>query len=177
MFPRISAEALPGATEHERNHHEADRNIDPEDPSPSEALGDRATHDRSGDQGKSHDAAEDPQRRPTQLARERRAEHRHRERHHQRCAGALQGARRDQPAGATRKRTRGGRDHKQSQASGEHAPAPQAVAERGAGQQQHRQTQIVGVYRPFQHLDRGAEVRAHRAQRSRDRQRVERDHK
>ena len=51
-----SAEALPGATEHERNDHEADRNIEPEDPLPGEALGDGATHDRSSDQSKWDDA-------------------------------------------------------------------------------------------------------------------------
>jgi len=170
------AEALPRASEHERNDHEADRNIEPEDPLPSDAFGDRATRDRSGNQGKSHDATEDPQCRPTRLAWECRGKQRHRERHHQRRAGPLHGARRDQPAGAARKRARARCDHEQPEAGCEHAPAPPVVAERGGGQQQHCQAQVVGVYRPLQRLHRGAKIGAHCAQCGRDREGVESDH-
>ena len=62
------------------------------------------------------------------------------------------------------------------EASGEHAPAPEAVAERRAGQQQHGEAQVIGIDRPLQRLDRGAEIKPDRAQRGRDDQRVERDH-
>ena len=52
------------------------------------------------------------------------------------------------------------RQHEQRDAGGEHPAASEPVAERGAGQQQHREGQIEGVDRPLQRLDRGAEFGA-----------------
>ena len=46
---------------------EADRDVEPEDPLPGEALGDRAADDRAGDHREPGDAAEDPERRPARL--------------------------------------------------------------------------------------------------------------
>ena len=58
----------------------------------------------------------------------------------------------------------------------EQPPPAEAVAERGAGHQQHREAEVVGVDRPLELLDRRAEVDADRAQRGRHDERVERDH-
>src|SRR5215208_1443378 len=61
-------------------------------------------------------------------------------------------------------------------ALGARAAAAEAVAERGAGEQEHRKGQRVGVHRPLELLDRGAEVRADHRKRRRDDEVVEDDH-
>src|SRR5262249_8274219 len=63
----------------------------------------------------------------------------------------------------------------QPEASREYAPPSEPVAERRAGEQQHGEAQVIGVYGPFQRLDRGGEIQPDRAQRGGDDQRVERD--
>ena len=100
--------------------------------------------------------------------RESRTQERHRERHHQRGAGALHRARGDQPADVARQGAGGRRRDEQAEADREHAPSPEAVAKRGARQQQHRKAQVIGVDRPLERFDRRAEVEPDRAQRSGD---------
>ena len=63
-----------------------------------------------------------------------------------------------------------------AEADDEHAPAAEAVAQRGAGEQEHRERERVGVDGPLERLDGGAEVRADARQRGRDDEVVERDH-
>ena len=173
---RVGAAALrdPAADERERN--EADGEVEPEDPAPVEARGDRAARDRPGDQRKPGDAGENAERLAALLARIGGAQQRHRERHDQRGSRTLCGARRNQRGCAAGKRAGEGRRHEQEQPRGEHAPPPEPVAERGAGQEQHREGQIVGVDDPFQRFDRCAEIDADRPERGRDHERVERDH-
>src|SRR5262249_54163865 len=71
---------------------------------------------------------------------------------------ALDGTRGNQKARAPRQRAGGRRRHEQGEAGDEGAPAAETVAERGAGQQQHRKAQVVSVHCPLQRFDRGAEV-------------------
>ena len=101
---------------------------------------------------------------------------RERERHHERRAGALHGAGGDQRADAGSEGTRSRGRGEQADAGGEHPPAAEAVAEQRAGHQQDGEAQGVAVDRPFELLDRGAEVDPDRAQRGRDHERVERHH-
>ncbi len=91
-------ETLWDATEHERNDEQADGDVEPEDPLPGEALGDRATYYRASEKGQPGHTPEDPQRPPSSLRRERRAQLRQRQRHDQRCPASLDSARGDQPA-------------------------------------------------------------------------------
>jgi hypothetical protein len=142
------------------------------DPRPGEALRHRAAHHRAGDQGQPRHPTEEPQGLPALLPRERRAQQRHRERHHQGGPGALDGARGDQPPRTARQRARRRRRDEHAQAGHKQAPAAEVVPERGARQQQHGEAEIVGVHRPLERLERGAEVATDRAQRGRDDQRV-----
>ena len=89
---------------------------------------------------------------------------------------ALHGPRGDQPADAGGER--GGRraEGEQAKAGDEH-PAPAVpVAERGAGEQQHRERQRVRVDRPLQAFQRGVQVVPDRRQRGGHHQVVERRH-
>ena len=77
-----------------------------------------------------------------------------------------------------RRRERGerGGHGEDAEADDEHAPAAEAVAERGARHQQHRVGQRVRVDRPFEVLEPTSEVRADRRQGGRDDEVVEDDH-
>ena len=154
----------------------ADRDVDPEDPLPRQSLDHRAADQRAAGHGQAGDRAEDPDRRAAALGREGRAQQGQAERHEQRRAGALHGARGDQPADVGRQRAGGRGRGEERQAEGVEVAPPVAVAERRAGHQQHGEAEVVGVDRPLELLDRGAEVEADRAQRRRHHQRVERRH-
>ena len=65
---------------------------------------------------------------------------------------------------------------KSAEADDEHPLAAEAVAERGAGEQQDGERQRVGVDRPLERLDRAAEIGADRRQRDADDEVVERGH-
>ena len=74
-------------------------------------------------------------------------------------------------------RRRGDRaEREDADADREDAPATEAVAERGSGEEQHREGQRVGVDRPLEALERRVEVRADHGDRGRDHEVVERDH-
>ena len=78
--------------------------------------GDRAAHHRAGQHRQHGQAAEGTERPRPLLRRESVTQLRHSQRHHQRRAAALNGARRDQPAHRGRERTRGRRGREQRQA-------------------------------------------------------------
>ena len=71
---------------------------------------------------------------------------------------ALDGAGGDQEVGARRQRGARRGEGEERDAGDEHAPAAEAVTERGAGQQEHPVGEDVGVDGPLQSLHRGAEV-------------------
>ena len=114
--------------------------------------------------------------RPRLAGRERGREQRERERRHDRGAGALQRAGGDQGVGRRGQGGERGGDGEDPDADDEHAPAAEAVAERGAGEQQDRERQRVGVDGPFERLQPSAQVRADRRQGGRDDEVVEHDH-
>ena len=98
------------------------------------------------------------------------------QRQHQRRTGPLGCPGRDEEADAGRERGRRRGCGEQAQPDRVEGPAAVAVAERGGCDQQHREAQVVGVDRPLQVLDRGAQVEPDRAQRRRHHQRVEGRH-
>ena len=113
---------------------------------------------------------------PRALGRHGGGQDRQRQRHHDRAADALQ-----RPGGVERadrgsERGRGRAAVKIVEPDREHPPAAEAVAERGAGQQQHGEGERVGVDRPLEPVETRAEVAADHRQRGRDDEVVERDH-
>ena len=142
-------EALLYATEHERDNQQADRHVEPEDPLPGQALSDRPSHDRTGDQGQPADATKDSQRPRPLLRWEGRAQQRQRQREHQRCAASLDGARGDQPTNVVSERAGSRCSDKQQEASDEHAPPPEAVTQGSSRNEQHREAQGIGIQGPF----------------------------
>ena len=161
---------------HQRDRDHSDRKIDPEHPPPSEVLADEAADGGADDQGKSGHAAEDAERPGALFPGKGAGKHRHPDRHHQCGACALHEPRRDQPAGAAGQRTGHGGEREQGDARGEQPPSPETVAKRRAGQQQDRETQIIGVDRPLQRLDRCVEVGANGGKGRGHDQRVQRHH-
>ncbi|HLQ52952.1 MAG TPA: hypothetical protein VK162_01630 [Streptosporangiaceae bacterium] len=143
---------------------------------PGDPLGDGASKDRADQRRQPSNAPEDPHCPAPAVGRERRVQQRKRERHNRCRASPLQGTRRDQPSDAGRQRTRRGGRSEQPKADGEQPTAPESVAEGGRGHQQHSEAQGVGVDRPLQLLDRGAEVTPDRRQRGGDDQEVKHDH-
>ena len=122
------------------------------------------------------DRAEQADRRSPALGRERGAQQRQTQRQHERRAGALDCPGHDQPADAGRQRARRRRRGEQAQPDGVEGAAPVPVAERSSGDQQHREAQVVGVDRPLELLDRGAQIEPDRAQSGRDHERVQGGH-
>ena len=92
------------------------------------------------------------------LRRHRAREDRQAQRRDEGAADALDRAGDDQDV-ARRRERRGGRPGgEDEQADDEHAAAAEAVAERGAGEQQDRERQGVGVDHPLERRERRAEV-------------------
>jgi hypothetical protein len=110
------------------------------------------------------------------LRRESRAQERHRKRHQQCGANALHCSCGDKPPDVAGERTGYGRYYEQAKACHEHASAPEAIAQRGTRQEQHREAQVISVHGPLERFDRRAEVQPDRAERGRDDQRIERGH-
>ena len=136
------------------NERDADGHVDPEDPVPGHALDDGATDERTDGDGQAADGA------PARRAPRRDAsgataadssvsvEWRHDGR-----ADALGHAAHEEhldARGHGRERGGGGED---GHADDEHAPSAEAVAERGAGEQEDGERQRVGVDGPLELLD------------------------
>jgi hypothetical protein len=172
----IGAKAFVQALACQGNNHECDGHVDPEDPLPGQSLRDGSANDRAEDEGKAGQAAEQSQRFAAFLRWERRAQQSHRQRHDQRCASPLQGARNDQPRCIRCQRAgdRGGDE--QHEPDHKHPPSPQAIAQRRPGQQQDRKAEVIGIEDPFERLDRGAKVGPDCAERSHDHDGVEDHH-
>ena len=143
---------------------------------PGDAVDDGAADDRAERDPEPADARPDPQRDPAAARGERLGEQGQRERRHQRAAGALERTRRDQRADARRQRGRGRAEREDGQPEAEHAPPAETVAERGAGEQQHREAQRVGVDGPLEAVDAAAELAVDAGQRGGDHEVVEGDH-
>ena len=172
----VWAAALGQPARGQRSEREADGHVDPEDPVPGDALHDGAADERAERDGDAGDARPDADGDAAALLGKGFGEQRERERRDDRGAGALHRARGDQQVGAARQRGGGGGGREHAEAEQEHALAPEAVAERGAGEQQHGVGEHVCVDGPLQRLDRGAELAMDRRQRDADDEVVEHDH-
>jgi hypothetical protein len=173
---RTRSEALVDATRCQWDNEHGDRQIDPEDPLPRQALRNSAADHWPRDESDARNTTEEAKGPPALFTRKGRSQERHRERHDQGRAGSLEGARGDQQADAGCQPTRDRSAGKESDAVAEHAPASEAVAERGAGQQQHGKAEVVGVDGPLQRFERRPEADLDGAQGHRDDHSVERDH-
>ena len=167
-----------GLVEHprEREHREPDRDVEPEDPLPGDPVDDGAADERARRDGKTGDPGPGAERDAALLGRECGREERQRQRSHDGAADPLDGARCDQRLHRGRERRCGGRSGEQAEAEDEHPAAAEAVAQRGAGQQEDGERERVRVHRPLELLDRRAEVGADHRQRRRDDEVVEHDH-
>ena len=155
---------------------EADRHVEPEDPVPVEALGDGATDERPDGDGETGDAAPGAERDRATLGRDRGGQDGQGQRRDDRAADALDGAGEDQDLGRRRQRGQGRSADEDGHADEEDALATEPVAERGAGDEQDREGQGVGVDHPLEVGQRGAEVALDDRQGGRHDEVVEGDH-
>jgi hypothetical protein len=160
----------------ERDQGDADRHVEPEDPLPGDAVDDGAADHRPERDAEAGHAGPRADREPATVDGDGVREQRQRERRDDGGADALHGPRRDQRARRGSECRRGRRQREDAEAEDEHAATAEAIAERGAGEQEHRVGQGVGVDRPLQRLDRGAEVGANGRQGGGDDEVVEHDH-
>ena len=172
----VAAEALLDPAEDERDRGEADQDVDPEDPLPGDPLDDRAADERAEGDRDPGDRAEEADRRPL-FSGGKAALRRARPRVSTSAAPAPWTARAaiSQPtSGASAQAADAAANRAES--SGIEPPAPVAIAERRRRDQEHGDAQVVGVHRPLQVLDRGAEIEPDRAQRGRHHQGVQGGH-
>ena len=174
--PALGAVALLEPACGGRSERESDGHVDPEDPVPGAELDHGAADERAERDGDPADPRPDAERETALLRREGVGQQRQRQRRHDRAADALQRAGRDQQAHVGRQRRSGRGDGEQDDPEDEHAAAPEAVAERGAGQQQHRIGKDVGVDDPLERLDRRVQVAVDAGQRDADDEVVQDDH-
>ena len=158
------------------SERDSDRHVDPEDPVPGAELDHGAADERAERDGDPADPRPDAERETALLRREGVGQQRQRQRRHDRAADALQRAGRDQHAHVGRQRRSGRGDGEQEDPEDEHALAAEAVAERGAGQQQHGVGKDVGVDDPLERLDRRVQVAVDAGQRDADDEVVQHDH-
>ena len=157
-------------------HRQPDGHVDPEDPLPGQALHHGAAQDRAGRDAEAGQGAPDADGRAALLGREGVADQRQGERQQQGRAAALDGAGGDQHPGAGRQGGEGRPGHEDQQAGHVHAAAAEPVAERGAGEHQAAEDQVVGVDGPLQVGQAGPQVGPHGGQRGRDDHDVEGGH-
>ena len=155
---------------------ETDRDVDPEDPVPVDALRDGAPHERTDRDRQAGEPAVDAHDQAATRRGKRRRQDRQAERQHDRSAEALDRARGDQRAGARRQRARGRRGREQRQPDVEDAAPSEAVAECRCGDDAGGERDAVGVDRPLQGREADVKVLLHARQRRHDHERVERDH-
>ena len=159
-----------------RQDDEPDRDVEPEDPVPVEALRDGATDERTDGDGQTGDATPRTERDGPALRGHRRGQDRQRQRRDDRAADALDGAREDEAVGRRRQRGQGRAADEDAHADQEHALATEPVAQRGAGDEQDRERQRVRVDDPLEVGQRCAEVGLDDRQGGRHDEVVEGDH-
>ncbi len=170
--PRLSSRRSEG----EGDHGEPDGHVEPEDPVPGDAVDHRAADHRPERDAEAADPRPDPQGDPPASCGECLGEQGQRQRGDRGGADPLDRPGGDQRACGRRQRREGGAGGEDGEA-GDEDPAPaEAVAERGAGDQQHREAERVGVDHPLQGVDAGAEVPADARQGCGDHEVVEGDH-
>ena len=168
--------ALGQPGQRERHEQDADRDVEPEDVLPREALDDGTADDRAERDREPADRSPGAEREPALRRRHRSREDRQRQRHHDRAAEPLHGAGDVEHLDVRSERGGDRGEREDADADREHPPAPEAVTERGAGEEQDGEREGVGVDRPREALERGVEVEADHGDRGRDDEVVERDH-
>ena len=161
----------------ERQGDDPDRHVDPEDPVPVDALGDRAADDRPHRDGQAGESAVDADDHPAPFGRESGRQD------GEAAAGGR--SRRPGPArvraaisvGDVRGERAGRRGHgEQGEADGEDPAAAEAVAEGGRGDDAGREGDVVRGERPLERRQAGVQVALHAGQRRGHDHRVENDH-
>ena len=112
---------------------EPERDVEPEDPLPGEAVDDEPAEQRPDGDAEAAHAGPHAQRQPAALGRVGGRQQRQRQRGDDRPAGALQRAGEDERAGRRGERGGGRGEREQREAAEEQPPASEPVAERGAG--------------------------------------------
>src|SRR5262249_45138674 len=120
----LGTERLIEPEEAEDDGDDADRHVEPEDPMPGDALGDRAADERADRDGKPADTAPGAERDRTSLGRNTGREDRQGEWGHDRAADALRRPGEDQDVTRRRERGHGRTDREDREADDEHPPAP-----------------------------------------------------
>ena len=142
-----------GQTERgQREHDQPDRHVEPEDPVPVEALGDGAADERADGDREAGDPAPGPERDGASLRRDGRGQDGQGQRRDDRAADALDRAGEDEDLGRRRQRRERRTADEDRHADEEDALATESVAEGGAGDEQDREGQGVGVDHPLEVL-------------------------
>ncbi len=155
---------------------QADRDVEPEDPVPVQALHHGTTDQRAAGDGQAADGAPDADRGGAPLGRECGGQDGQAQRGNQRGAQALDGPRADQQAGVRRQRACRRRGGEQEQTGDVHAAAAEPVAERRGRDDSRGEGQRVGVDSPLQRRDAAAEAGVDGRQRRYHHERVESCH-
>jgi hypothetical protein len=155
---RPGAEALGETRGGQRDQDDADGNVEPENPVPADASHDGAADDGADRHAEAGDAAPQTDRGAPLLGRECLTDQGQREREHDRRAGALDGTGGDERARARRERRGGRRGRERQQADRVHAPPPEAITERRAGEQEAGEREVVGIDGPLEALQARVQV-------------------
>ena len=174
--PALGPVGLGQAGVGQRDDDEPDRHVEPEDPVPVEALGDRATDERPDGDGQTGDAAPGAERDRATLGRDRGGQDGQGQRRDDGATDALDGAGEDQDVGRRRQRGERRAADEDGHPDEEHPLATEPVAERGAGDEQDREGQGVGVDHPLEVGQARAEIALDDGQGGRHDEVVEGDH-
>jgi hypothetical protein len=161
---------------YEGQHHDADGNVQPEDPLPRRELRHGPADQRSEGHSQPADGPVHAEHRAPPFGRCRVGHDRQRQREDDGPTDPLHGPGRDQHADGRRQRGRHGRDGEDGQADRQHPPPPEPIAESRPGQEQHGKGEGVGVDDPLQALHTGVQMDADLGQGGGYHQVVEADH-
>ncbi len=160
----------------EQYRDQADRDVQPEDPLPAEALRDHPSDEGTRGDGQSGQPAVDADDQAAALGRERRGQDGQAERHDGGRSEALHGPGRDEVREVRGQRAESRGDGEQQQPEVEDAAPPEPVTERRGRHDAGRERDAVGVDGPLQRGHRGLQVVLHVRQRADDDQGVEHYH-
>ena len=176
LVPRPAQGSPFEAQQDERHEHDPDRHVEPEDPLPRDAGDDGAADERAERDRESRDPAPRAEREAAAVRGHGGREDGQRQRHHDRAADALERAGGVERADRRRKRRCGRGRGEERQPDREQPAAAEAVTEGSAGQQEDGEGECVGVHRPLEAVEAGAEVLVDDRERGRDDEVVEGDH-
>jgi hypothetical protein len=170
------AERLGKESSRKECRHDADRDVDPEDPVPVDSFRDRAADDRPKGNREAGEAAVDAEDRCSPLGGERLRQDRQAQRQDHGAAEALDRACADQHRRARRESASRRRRGEQNESQTEESPPAETVAERGGADNSCGDGDVVGVDRPLQVREADVQRFLDARQRSRDNQCVETGH-